>query len=84
VQHKVLARARLEVERAAQCDHELTGRRVVPFERAAGSRLAERDADGADDAAEDITAFALGKVNYPFLEVRLLSSPVQSRIQRII
>src|SRR5205823_3061992 len=69
VQHEVLARARLEVERAAQCDDELAGRRVVPFEGATGSSLAERDASNVDGAAENVTAFALGKVNYAFLEV---------------
>jgi hypothetical protein len=41
----------------------------VPFEGSAGSRLAERDASDADGAAENVTALALGKVNYAFLEI---------------
>ena len=72
MQHKVLARACLKIERAAQCDDELAGRRVVPFESTTGSRLAERNAKDVDGAAEDVAAFALGKVNYPFLEMRVV------------
>src|SRR6516225_7574308 len=71
MQHEVIARARLEIERPAQCYDELASRRVVPFEGAAGSRLAERDADDVNGAAENVTAFAFGKVNYPFLEMRI-------------
>ena len=77
VQHEVRTRARLEVERAAECDDELAGRRVVPFEGATGSSLAERDADDVGRTAENVAAFALGKVNDTLLEIRVvvLSSP---------
>jgi hypothetical protein len=47
----------------------------MPFERATGSRLAERDADDVDDGAENITPFPAGKINYPFLEVRVTVDP---------
>jgi hypothetical protein len=49
----------------------------MPFEGAAGSRLTERDADDVDFATENVTAFALGKVNYFFFEMRVVvvSSP---------
>src|SRR5438128_1745821 len=44
----------------------------MPFESTAGPGLAERDADDVDGAAENVTAFAPGKTNYPFLEVRVV------------
>src|SRR5438309_279728 len=80
-QHKVLARAGLKIERAAQCDDELTGRRIVPFKGAAHSRLAERDADDLDGAAENVATFAVGKVDCAFLEVRVavVSGPKPNR-----
>jgi hypothetical protein len=50
-------------------DDELASRRVVPFEGTTGSRLAERNAKDVDGAAENVAAFAPGKVNYAFLEI---------------
>src|SRR5262249_26838803 len=72
VQHEVLACARLEVERAAQCDDELAGRGIGPFEGSAGSRLAERDTDDINGTAQKVTAFTLGKVNHSLLEKRVI------------
>src|ERR1700752_2495009 len=47
------------------------------FKGATGPRLTERDADDVDSAAQNVTAFALGKVNDTFLEMRVVvvSSP---------
>jgi len=47
----------------------------VPFEGSTGSRLEERDASDADGAAENVTALALGKVNYAFLEIGVVVVP---------
>jgi hypothetical protein len=47
----------------------------VPFEGATGSGFAERDANDVDSAAENVAAFALGKVNYAFLEIGVVVVP---------
>src|SRR5207248_7446482 len=70
VQHEVLAGACLKVKRAAQGNDELARGCVVPFEGTTGSCLAKRDANDIDGVAENVTAFTLGKVNDPFLEMR--------------
>jgi hypothetical protein len=54
------------------------------FKGATGPRLTERDADDVDSAAQNVTAFALGKVNDTFLEMRVVVVSSPKPTQRII
>ena len=65
---KMLALARLEIERSAERDDELSGWRIVPGKRAARRRLLERNARGAGLAAQQVAACAAGQVDRAFLE----------------
>src|SRR5712672_1199066 len=72
MQPEVPALARLEIQRAAQCDDELTRRCGVPGERAARFRLLKGDGGRCQLAGQQVAALARIEGDVPFLEVRLL------------
>src|SRR5919112_1462334 len=72
LQDEVLAAARLEVELAAQGDHELADRRGMPFEGPAGPGLLERGLRGAELAREEIAARAGREIDDALLGMRIL------------
>src|SRR5262249_10232260 len=66
---EALAAAGLELQRAAEGDHEARHGILVPFIGSAGSRLLEGDAGALDHLAEHVASLALGKVDRPLFEV---------------
>src|SRR6266540_2288987 len=72
LQDEVLAAARLEIERAAQRDHELADRGGMPFEGAAGPGFLEGGMRGAELAGEEIAARAGLEIDEALLGMRIL------------
>src|SRR5262249_19141206 len=72
LQDEMLLGAGLEIQGAAQGDHQLADRRGVPVERAAGRRLLERDVRGRHLAAQKVAMDAGLKRDKSLLEARLL------------
>src|SRR5437762_10987851 len=72
LEDEVLAAARLEVELAAQGDHELADRRGMPFEGPARPGFLERGMRGAELAAQEIAARAGRKIDEALLGMRIL------------
>lgn len=66
---EVLSFTGLEVERAAERDHELPHRRGVPRKGAAGRRLLKRDARRSRRPAQPVAACAGRKIDRALLEV---------------
>ena len=70
LQDEMLLGAGLEVQHAAQRDHELAHRRGVPVERAAARRLLEGHARGGDLAGQQIAVPPELELDPAVLEVR--------------
>jgi hypothetical protein len=66
LQGEVLSAAGFKIERAAERNHELTGRRVMPIERAARSRLLKGNGGHRQLAGQDVAVRALFEIDKTF------------------